>query len=54
MVFENDKMEKCLASQLNRWDKSVFFIQIVDKQNEDRDSFKIAKTIFKIFNKGER
>jgi hypothetical protein len=54
MVFDNDKTAKCLAFQLNKWDKSAFFTQIIDKQNKDRDSFKIAKIIFKIINKGER
>lgn len=54
MAFDNDKTAKCLAIQLKRWDKSVFLTQIIDKQNKDRNSFKIAKTIFKIINKGER
>jgi len=54
MVFDNDKLAECLAIQLNEWNKSVFLTQMIDKQNEDRDLFKIAETIFKIINKGER
>jgi len=48
MVFDNAKMVKCFAIQLNRWDKSVFLTPIIDKQNETGVSFKIAETIFKI------
>jgi hypothetical protein len=54
MAFDNNKMAWCLASHLNTRDKSIFLTQIIDKQGEIRDLLKIAGTIFKIINKGER
>jgi hypothetical protein len=54
MAFDNNKMAWCLASHLNTRDKSIFLTQIIDKQDDKRNSCKIAGTIFKFINKGER
>jgi hypothetical protein len=54
MAFDTDKMSRPLAFHLTSRDKSIFLTQIIDKQDDKRNSFKIAGTIFKIINKGER
>jgi hypothetical protein len=54
MAFDNDKMAKWLAFHLNSRDKSIFLTQIIASQSDKSHSFKIAGTIFKIINKGER
>jgi hypothetical protein len=54
MAFDNDNMAKCPAFILNTGNKSIFLTQIIARQGENRDSFKIADSFFKIINKGER
>lgn len=54
MAIETNKMAKPLAFHLTPRYKSIFFTQIIDKQEDKKKSFKIAGTIFKFINKGER
>jgi hypothetical protein len=54
MAIDNDKIARPLAFHLTSRDKSVFLTQTINKQDDRKNSFKIAGTIFKIINKGER
>jgi hypothetical protein len=54
MAIDMNKMARPLAFHLSPWYKSIFSTQIIDRQDDKRKSFKIAGTIFKFINKGER
>jgi hypothetical protein len=54
MAYDTDKMASWQAFQLDHRYKSIFLIPINGRTADKRPSFKIAETIFKIINKGER
>jgi len=54
MVFDTDNMTSWQAFQLDHRYKSIFLIPINGKTADKRPMFKIAETIYKIINKGER
>ncbi len=54
MAYDTDKMASWLAFHLDHRYKFTFLIPINGKTADRRPSFKIAETIFKIINKGER
>ena len=54
MEINTDIMARPLAFYLTSLHKSIFLIQIIDKQIDNKKTFKIAGTVFKIINKGER